>query len=323
MPKLVYERIAETAQVLKTKTTTLSRAADTFTDPRYYPPRDADKETVTAYFLVMVAMDHRLSRPGRPYEAVVDGERHHGADLLYRLGALKLSQDPDFFTAKRLARITARELLEWLCIDDKCPPDPERRTILLRDLGQKLIKLYDSNPYTIIEESKGRLNGTPEEPGLIQLLGVFMAYNDPVWKKTMLLAKFLERRGILTIRDKDSKRVPVDNHVARIAYRLGIVEVEQHLKPLLEWRREATPQEDTLLRTAVREAWHLTAVKAGIDDFTLDDTLWTYGRKTCTPEKPQCTKCSHPICTMQQCPFLQLCRNKQLKEHLFHNTWWY
>jgi len=41
-------------------------------DERFYPPRDVDLETALRYFIVMVAMDHRLSRPGRKYEACLD-----------------------------------------------------------------------------------------------------------------------------------------------------------------------------------------------------------------------------------------------------------
>jgi len=44
---------------------------DPFDDPRYYPPPGAPRRQVMSYFLVMVAMDHRLSRGRRQYEAVI------------------------------------------------------------------------------------------------------------------------------------------------------------------------------------------------------------------------------------------------------------
>ncbi len=321
MPWINTEAVRAAADRLRGLT---ASAADDFTDPTYYPPRGADEETTAAYFLVMVAMDHRLSRPGKPYEAVIDGRLLHGADLLYYLGARRLREDPGFFTPERLASVTGRDILDWLCVANTCPPDPERRAALLRDLGVKLARLYDSNPLNPIRAADNTLNGTPEKPGLIQTLGVFQAYNDPVWKKIMLLAKFLERRRILRIRDAESKRVPVDNHVARIAYRIGIVDVEENLKPLLEWRRHATPQEDVLLRTTIREAWHLVAEEAGIDDYTLDDHLWSFGRRICKPEKPNCNKChKHPLCRNNNCIFKDICRGRSIKEHLYIDTWWY
>ncbi|MDK2384426.1 MAG: iron-sulfur cluster loop, partial [Candidatus Korarchaeota archaeon] len=87
---------------------------DPFTDPRFYPPPSDDEEAVARYFLVMVAMDHRLSRPGRPYEARLEDGFYHGADLLYRLGMEKYLEDPGFFAPSRLASITAEEVASWL-----------------------------------------------------------------------------------------------------------------------------------------------------------------------------------------------------------------
>ncbi len=328
--RIDYEQVSRVAPLAKRLVEEYSRkGVDSFTDERYYPPPSHSREDVARYFLVMVAMDHRLSRPGKPYEALVDGERYHGADLLYRLGMKKYTEDPGFFEPERLAEIRVRDVLEWLCVGEVCPPDPERRASLLRDLGVKLVKLYGSSAYQLLEASKGRLRGAPEEPGLLDLLKTFMAYNDPVEKKAFLLAKFVERRGLLAVRDAENKRVPVDNHVTRIALRLGIVRVEG---PVLEKYSRGiafNEYEDVLLRVLVREAWHSIASIAGIDDFILDDLLWAGGRKNCVREEPLCNKCSRgPFCLEGRCAFSQVCPVglgawKPLDEHLFLDTWWY
>ena len=54
-------------------------------DQRFFPPKEMDREKVGMYFLVMVAIDHRLSRPGKPYEACIEDGCYHGADLLLSL----------------------------------------------------------------------------------------------------------------------------------------------------------------------------------------------------------------------------------------------
>ncbi|OYT56351.1 MAG: hypothetical protein B6U76_04010, partial [Desulfurococcales archaeon ex4484_217_2] len=64
---------------------------------------------------------------------------------------------------------------------------------------------------------------------LIDRLKTFRAYEDPVEKKSFLLVKFLERRGIFKPIDKENLHVPVDNHLVRIAFRLGIVKLDREI----------------------------------------------------------------------------------------------
>ncbi len=322
---------ARVAEALKPVLERYAASPDGFTDPRYYPPSGADPETVAAYFLVMVAMDHRLSRPGRPYEARLSGDGfYHGADLLYRLGARRLQEDPGFFTPGRLARVTVEEVRAWLCVGDTCPPDPGVRAALLRDLGRKLQLLYRGSALRLIEEARGMLHTwDPGAPGLVERLRVFEAYSDPVEKKPMLLAKFLERRGVIEIHDPWNKRVPVDNHLTRIALRLGLLQPRPGLAEKIRRREPFTPWEDVELRIGVREAWHQVARRAGYDDFILDDLLWTMGRRLCIHDAPRCRRCTgHPACVNNQCTLRPVCptglrAQKPLEEHLFLDTYWY
>ncbi|MEB3816984.1 MAG: hypothetical protein LRS46_03480 [Desulfurococcales archaeon] len=311
---------------------------DPFTDPRYYPPPDYDREIVTSYFLVMVAMDHRLSRPHRPYEGVVDGEFYHGADLLYRLGVKKLREDPDFFTSRRLSKITIKDILNWLSLEYKgrrvAPPDPELRAMLLRDIGVKLETLFDGEAYNLILASRGHLkNGIG---GFINLLKVFVAYQDPVEKKAYLLAKFLERRRILEVVDHFNKEVPVDNHLTRIALRLGIVEVDDDTLEAIAAGRPFTWEEDVMLRMAARIAYKEAARAGGMDPFILDDFLWLFGRKCCTRDNPLCRRNCSGACKninacgdpAPKCAFSDLCKAFKnplymVPEHNYLNTWYY
>jgi len=311
---------------------------DSFDDEKLYPPRDAPRETVAMYFLVMVAMDHRLSRPGRPYEGFVDGEFYHGADLLYRLGAKRLREDPEFFTAERLEKITREDVVEWLSAPGPrgrrvTPPDPDARARLLRDLGRKLRALYGGSAYRIIVESRGYLRHGVGE-GFIDRLKVFTAYQDPVEKKPFLLAKFLERRGVLPVGDPWNKEVPVDNHLARIAVRWGIVSLDEEALEKIAGGIEFSPDEDVMLRYAARLAYRVVSQESGIDPFTLDDFLWMFGRKCCTREAPACRagctgSCARlGACRDGTCALSPVCRAASdprfmVSEHRFLETWWY
>ena len=330
MPLIDYEQAARVAEALKPVVREYASNPDTFTDPRFYPPPTADRELVASYFLVMVAMDHRLSRPGRPYEARVAGEFFHGADLLYRLGMVMFERNPNFFAAENLARVTVRDVRAWLCIGSVCPPDPDVRAALLRDLGRKLLQLYNGSVLVLLRESRNTLHSMdPEAPGFAERLRVFEAYNDPVEKKIMLLAKFLERRNLIRFEDTWNKRVPVDNHVTRIALRLGIVRLEEELEVKARRGLEVAWWEDVLVRIAVREAWHFVAERSGVDDFLLDDLLWSMGRKVCTWGRPYCRNCrGHHICSGGRCLLLPICPaglgvEESLNEPPFYNTWWY
>ncbi len=327
MPLVDVEQASRVGRLLRPAVETME--VDDFTDPRFYPPRDAEPGLVAMYFLVMVAMDHRLSRPGRSYEACLRGDGcYHGADLLYRLGALKLERDPGFYTVERLERITPGEIRAWLCAGGACPPDPERRAWLLRDLARKLRLLYRGDPLELLSVELLHSWSPPGE-GLVERLRVFEAYGDPVEKKPMLLAKFLERRGLLRIGDPWNKRVPVDNHLARIAIRTGIVRLEPQLEAKVRMQLEVSPWEDTLIRTAAREAWHRVAQAAGVDDFILDDLLWSMGRRVCVHGAPRCRGCSgHPACSRGECRLRSVCPvglglREPLEEHRFLDTHWY
>ena len=312
---------------------------DTFEDQRFYPPPFASREEISIYFLVMVALDHRLSRPGRPYEGYVDGEFFHGADLLYRLGRKIFDEDPEFYSASRLKRVTRNDILEMFSVEKPnggrvSPPDPDVRASLLRDLGDKLERLYGGSAYALVVESRGYLRKGVGE-GFIDRLKVFAAYQDPVEKKPFLLAKFLERRGVLHVMDPYNKEVPVDNHLARIAVRTGMVIVDEEVLEKIAAKIPFSPEEDIMLRYAARTAYKIAAASGGIDPFIMDDLLWQFGRKCCTRERPICRHGCTRECTniggcttTAQCILQPVCLaardpRHMVSEHTFLDTWWY
>lgn len=288
-------------------------------DTRFYPPKSSDAEDVVRYFMVMVSLDHRLSRPGKPYEACLDDGCYHGADLLYRLGMRIYNEDPDFFSPKRLSRITVEEVVRAFSVGDVKPPDPVVRTLLLRDLGVKLLKIFDGRALRLIELSEGRLKGDLAKPGFIDLLKIFRAYEDPVEKKSYLLAKFLHMRGILKIVDWENAELPIDNHLSRIAYRTGLVRVGGILWRKIKAREPVSATEDVLLRLMVRLGYKIVSEKSRINPFTLDDFLWIHGRSRCFRDtQPKCGECI----------FKDFCRAYRdsefmVSEHIYYNTWYY
>jgi hypothetical protein len=286
-------------------------------DEKFYPPSSDDPEFVARYFIVMVAMDHRLSRPSRPYEACLGDGCYRGSDLLYRLGMVKYFEDPGFFSPERLAEISVDDVKKWLSVREATPPDPEIRALLLRDLGHKLIKLYNSSVLRLIQAANSRVHGSLEAPGLAENLKVFRAYEDPVEKKVMLLAKFLVARGLF--KPVDELDVAVDNHLSRVAYRLGLVMISGPLWLKIKNSVEVSAEEDLILRFTVKRAYRYVASKSGLSTTVIDDSFWTMGRRTCTRDyTPQC----------ERCLFKGYCRARRntafmVNEHVYYNTWYY
>ncbi|HDD25853.1 MAG TPA: N-glycosylase/DNA lyase [Acidilobales archaeon] len=309
---------------------------DTFTDPRYYPSPSDDPENVVRYFIFMVAIDHRLSRPRRAFEGFIDSEFYHGADALYRLGMIKYGEDPDFFSPLNMSKITVDDVRKWLSlrgVNGKVIEvwDADVRTALLRDLGIKLLRLHEGKVLNLIDKANSRIkqgNG-----GLVNLLKVFKAYEDPVEKKAYLLIKFIARRGLFKYKDPENEEVPVDNHLSRIAIRLGIIKLPSDLLSKVKAGQEFTYEEDVRLRLMVRRAFKEVSIRSGISPLILDDFLWMFGRKCCKRDCPSCSvgcdlECrKFGWCGSGGCLFEGVCeahrRSEYLPEHSYLNTWYY
>ena len=295
---------------------------ESFTSPEYYPPRDEDEESVARYFFFMVSIDHRTHPPEVPWEGDVEGRLYSGSDLLYRLGSLKYLKDRTFFSPEHMSTITLEEVREWLTYRGRLkePAGLELRWLLLRDAGRKLERFYGGSVMLLLRESGGVVGDGRE--GLLALLKAFVAYNDPVEKKAFLLVKFLERRGLLEVKDPHNLHVPVDNHLVRLALRTGIVEPCASLP-----EAEVSREEDVAIRSLIRRAYKVLSDLSGLRPTYLDDIVWAVGKRCCKWERPLCEECAD--LRRGGCPLKNVCKGRydeharSLREHRFLNTWYY
>ncbi len=301
--ELGYPQIEAVSDILRR----MELHMDTYDDPRYFPPKDSERELQLGYFTAMVAIDHRTSTPLGVFEGYVDGEFFHGADLLYRLGKKVFERDPEFFLPGRLAKLTYEDMLPIIKHGDIVLWDLHVRTFLLRDIGKKVMEYYGGE--------FGKLFNIDTVGAMISRLSIFRAYEDPVHKKIFLLAKFLMGRGLVSFRDRENFEVAVDNHLSRIAIRLDIVRFSEYT-PMVK-QTELTRDEDMKVRVSIRMAWKEASRLSGHDPFTLDDFLWSFGRRICTRDYPKCGCC----------PFRNVClaktRGEFWYEHRHTITWYY
>lgn len=296
------DKIEETASVLRG----LRIEQDVYNDTRFFPPTTAPNELQLGFFAAMVAVDHRTSTPLDIFEGFVDGEFFHGADLLYRLGKKVFDEDPEFYTPERLATLKWEAAKKIFSYNGKPLWDFKVRVFLLRDLGKKVLLLHDTF---------GKLFNTDKIDDFVLRLKIFRAYEDPVEKKPYLLAKFLYGRKLVRFKDKQNFEVAVDNHLSRIAIRLGIVKFDDY--GFIEKQVETTWDQDIEIRMKIKEAWKKVTIKAGKNPFALDDYLWIFGRTKCLRENLRC----------KECIFREICKarsaNKYWWEHKHTLTWYY
>ncbi len=267
----------------------LKFAVDEFKDPLLFPPENASPEEVANFFFFVVAIDHRTRLK---FEGVIDGKKLHGSELLYALARKR----KEYFAAEKMQRISKREVKEWLSTEEISIPDPEVRGMLLRDCAIKLLKYYNGSALELIKAADGYLL-REDRRGLLQLLAQFKAYSDPLSKKSFLLVKFLERRKLFEIKDIENLHIPVDNVLARIALRTGIIEVmDKKLETKLKKNLPANQRDDRDIRSAAQKAYDIISSESGLKITLLDDIFWTMGRACCSRENPVCFNCGFESC---------------------------
>jgi hypothetical protein len=207
--------------------------------------------------LFLCAIDHRTGYRG---SHLVEGAGpFEGSELLWEVGLGAARRRPGLLTAASLADVHAAKVAEVFQVDDETVEDPERRAALWRDLAAGLNRDYEGSAAELLGASGERLGG---EGGLLDRLGRFDAYSDPLAKKSFLFAKIAERRGWLRVSDPEAWEVCADNVLMRLALRSGLVEAGDL----------------DAVRTATREAFKVVAMETGISPPVLDDLLWELGR---------------------------------------------
>ena len=301
------ERLGNRLQSLHLKT-------EDFLNPHLFPQPTAATEDATRFFFFVTGIDHRTSPPGQSFEGIVDGVHFQGADLLWHLSVRRFNQDPDSFHPSRMAKITAQEVREWFSINRPKPVtirNPAERAALLRDSGTLLTKKYQGSVLNLLRQAHHRVSrNSTGKGGLLSLLSEFQAYEDPAKKKSYLLLKFLLRRGLWAHDDADSLRIPVDNHLTRIALRTGIVDVSRKLADLLRNQTRISLKTDIALRTTIGDAYQQVGIASERSVLELDDFFWHFGRECCLFDAPVCVTECQAHCVVSE-KLLQLgCQNE-------------
>lgn len=207
--------------------------------------------------LFLCAVDHKS---GYRSEHTVEGERLRGSALMWAVGLAAAQARPGWLTAAALRDVSGVEIAEAFAVGGETVADPERRAELWRGLAAGLIRDHGGDATALLAAADARLGG---KGGLLELLGRYEAFADPLAKKAQLFAKIAERRGWFAVSDPQAWQVSPDSVLMRLALRSGLVE----------------PGGLERVRGDTRAAFAAVATAAGIAPPLLDDLLWELGRE--------------------------------------------
>jgi len=268
------------------------RAPKTYYDFSFEMPNIEDLCMRSNYLGAVVALDYgfwRLEKGKLNIDYYLwHGTQLKGANFLWTKSKSKLSEDPTFFTAERLANLTKEDFQDWLKDDSGNIPfkDPNRRYSLILDFGRKLSKVES------LQKAYQNAEGNLES--LIYFMEGFHAYSDfPFFKKAHLLCKIMERIGQWKmVESNDFKKLPpIDYHLMNIAWKLGIVVLPPPTEQKLANYELLTSNHEFLIRFRCAEAYQRLASQSGLDPYMIDDIMWMESRKNCQKEPYSCTDC--------------------------------
>jgi hypothetical protein len=281
-------------------------------------------QEVGNFYLLLVALCHQTSPRGKPpLEGIVGERRLRGWDYLSAKLETAARANPEMLSPDTWSRVSSHDLLE-LFHDEKLGDrltDPEGRSLLVRDLGGRMQQCSWEWADEFYRAAEGRI--ATGRRNLVEVLGQFRAYEDPVRKKTFFYLALMQNAGLWSYRDPEKLGAPVDYHEVRGHLRLGTVQiVDPELRLKLLQGEEVTAEQDISIRRAVFEALMLVSELSGLrNPNQLHYLFWNVFRSCCTRESPHCASCP-PTCSLperyvplalfpggRRCPFSGVCQS--------------
>lgn len=283
------------------------------------------------FYFLLVAICHQTSPQGKaPLEGTVGGRYLKGWDYLSAKLLEAVTKDSALLTPAAwvgISESTVRGIFRDEVIGERLS-DPAGRTLLINDLGQKMLAQSWESANDIYTSTNGRI--ASGDPSILDLMGRFRAYSDPVRKKTWLFLALMRNMGLWKFVDPANLGPPVDYHEIRGHLRIGTVEVfDPELRSILVKGERVNGHQDIIIRQAVSDAIMLISELSGLNDPSrLHYLFWNIFRSCCTRSEPHCHACP-PTCSLppqyvplatlgrltRRCPFSDVCNsaNDQVK----------
>lgn len=272
----------------------------TWDDPLFWNG-EADVRERSQYFAVGNAVNFRFWRLDRgrvaPAGGVIEGQPFRGAMYMWRCLRRCIDRgELPLLDASFLANLSESDFDAIFTDDTGAQPlavAREDRLTNLRDLGTKLLESWDGLFYNLVAASDGSMVAFAE------LSSGLRAFDDPLFKLTMVNAIVHSGSGVYTFRDEPLPAI--DYHLLRHALRQGLVTPRPSVAEKLQARELLDAEEAFELRRVALQAFVRLAELSGQSGEVIDNNYWL-NRVNCTDE-PVCLEPSRAF----ECPFLDVC----------------
>lgn len=240
-------------------------------------------------YLAIIAMCHQTSPIGeRQLHGTVNGRLLRGWDYLKERYLLAAVDDPSWATADHWSTLRP-EILSMLYADADAGLTLGRvneRTMLLNDIGRRFRDTGIEHIAQLFHGCGRMLGGAG---GFMERLTSFVAYADPVRKKSHFFASVAEKECRWHIADPESLLSPVDYHELRGHLRIGTLSfADKALQRKVTLGLVLTEAEDSAVRRAVQDANNQLALQLGVSSSALHYLLWNFFRHWCTRDDACC-----------------------------------
>lgn len=234
----------------------------------------------------------------RPARGMLDGSEYQGAMYMWRALRRALGKtggellDADFLT--RLSDADFDRIFADDTGGNPLAPGREQRIANLRDLGDHLLTHWNGSFFNLVESTGGSL------VEFARLSRRIRAFDDPMWKLTMLTSILHSGSGIYRFRDDPLPAV--DYHLLKQALRQGMVRPSPALGKEIATSRLLRSEDALELRRLALVAFVAVSERTGLSGELLDSRYWL-NRVNCTDPDPVCL---NPA-TADRCPFHGAC----------------
>jgi hypothetical protein len=257
----------------------------------YWPENSATRQTVSQFFTVGNAINFRYwtlsNRRDLDYcQSTKGGIPCRGAKYMWR--CLKInSENGDYglLEAGNLARMTKEEVASIFRDDSgkDVMPHLEERLRNWNDLGSTLQLDWGGSSYNMIRGCEGSLLN------FVERHRTFRAFDDPLFKMTMVNAIMHQGRGL--VRFSDEIFPGVDYQLARQMLRQGVVVPPRNISRKVMNQELLTQAEGLFLRQATLCAFVKLGERSLVSGEIIDNVFWQ-NREICKDDDPLCLQCA-------------------------------
>jgi sugar/nucleoside kinase (ribokinase family) len=227
----------------------------------------------------------------QPLIADIAGKHLKGSDFLWNAYLRTLQEDPEFFTSERQAVLSMDEMRSLFLADDGSYPMPalELHLAQARQYGQDMLAL-ELTPQIILDQVQETASPLATFFGFLDKLGGYK--EDPLRKKSGLLAFILNQRPEKFLTFERETSPVIDYHAMRACLRIGLVEIQDpELRTKVVERQLIHPSEESAIRYA---SYMVIDQIASLSGKSMGAVDWFFfnSRKRC-PEMtdPECQNC--------------------------------